>query len=226
MDPPRLRYSDSEDVRALLRQANPPRAMTAGERRRVERRLAHVSAAAAGFGVLFWLKGLALGAVVGTAAVVTHVVVEDAFTQDVQPSATSGVPVPAATLRGHPDTDAGSDVAEDAAEDVAEDGDAPPGTSVPMPSGSDGGDSLAAELALLQRAQSLLAGDPARALALTVEHAGRYPTGQLGMEREIVAIDALKRLGRRGEARQRGKALLVRARGSLYEERVRNLISE
>jgi hypothetical protein len=44
------------------------------------------------------------------------------------------------------------------------------------------------------------------------------------MEREMVAIDALRRLGRTGEARARGEAMLARAQGGLYEERVRKLL--
>lgn len=224
-DPPRLRDSDSDDVRALLSQARPPRGMTAAERRRAERRIAHVGAAAAGFGVLFWLKGLALGAVVGTAAVVAHVVVEDAFTQDVQPQTNipSRVQVPPPVVVEYPSVDAAADVGADVVQDA--DADAPAEAKVPVARAMDAGDRLAAELALVQRAQSLIAGDPARALALTVEHARRYPDGQLGMEREIVAVEALKRLGRQAEARRRAEALLERAKGSLYEERVRNLIS-
>jgi hypothetical protein len=46
----------------------------------------------------------------------------------------------------------------------------------------------------------------------------------MGMERELVAVDALIRLGRRDEARTRAEALRVRAAGSLYEERVRKLL--
>jgi hypothetical protein len=46
------------------------------------------------------------------------------------------------------------------------------------------------------------------------------------MEREMVAIDALRRLGRTGDARARAEAMLSRARGSLYEERVRKLVEQ
>jgi hypothetical protein len=37
-------------------------------------------------------------------------------------------------------------------------------------------------------------------------------------------VDALRRLGRRDEARARGEALLAQAQGSLYEGRVRKLL--
>jgi hypothetical protein len=61
---------------------------------------------------------------------------------------------------------------------------------------------------------------------LTETHAVRFPAGKLGMEREMVAIDALRRLGRAGEARARAEAMLGRAQGSLYEERVRKLLEQ
>src|SRR5262249_8668637 len=57
-------------------------------------------------------------------------------------------------------------------------------------------DMLAQEVALLDRARAALASSPAQALALADEHAARFPHGKLGMEREMVAIDALRRLGR------------------------------
>jgi hypothetical protein len=56
---------------------------------------------------------------------------------------------------------------------------------------------------LLERARRALASDPNRALALTREHARSYPSGVLAQEREVIAIEALKRLGRGGEAEAR-----------------------
>ena len=85
-------------------------------------------------------------------------------------------------------------------------------------------DPLAEEVALLDRARAALGASPAEALALTAEHTSRFPQGKMGMEREIVAIDALRRLGRADEARARGEVVLSRARGSLYEARVKKLI--
>jgi hypothetical protein len=46
----------------------------------------------------------------------------------------------------------------------------------------------------------------------------------MATERELLAIDALRRLGRASEARARAEALLPRARGGLYEERLRKLL--
>ena len=56
------------------------------------------------------------------------------------------------------------------------------------------------ELTLLAQAQGSLDANPRQALALAGEHQRRFPHGALVQEREVVAIDALLRLGRRGEA--------------------------
>jgi hypothetical protein len=63
------------------------------------------------------------------------------------------------------------------------------------------------EAALLLRARRALASDPAGALRLTEEHARLFPSGTLVPEREVLAIEALARLGRSDEARQRLDAL-------------------
>ncbi|HYQ02892.1 MAG TPA: hypothetical protein VER96_29675 [Polyangiaceae bacterium] len=56
------------------------------------------------------------------------------------------------------------------------------------------------EFALLARSQAALASNPGLALALTSDHERNFPNGALVQERELVAIDALLRLGRRAEA--------------------------
>lgn len=62
------------------------------------------------------------------------------------------------------------------------------------------------EVALLDQARSSLASNPTRALALTEEHRRRFPKGALSQEREVIAIEALKKLGRGSEAKKRGDA--------------------
>lgn len=59
------------------------------------------------------------------------------------------------------------------------------------------------EAALLEQARRALATDPEKALALTRQHQQRYPNGVLRQEREVIAISALRRLGRAPEASQR-----------------------
>ena len=56
---------------------------------------------------------------------------------------------------------------------------------------------------VLRRAQDALASDPARALAICSEHQQTFKRSGFAQEREVIAIDALVRLGRRGEAEAR-----------------------
>jgi hypothetical protein len=60
------------------------------------------------------------------------------------------------------------------------------------------------EVALLDQARASLVSNPTRALALTEEHRRRFPKGALSQEREVIAIEALKKLGRGSEAKKRG----------------------
>lgn len=59
------------------------------------------------------------------------------------------------------------------------------------------------EDALLEQARRALGSDPRRALSLTREHETTYPGGVLAQEREVIAIEALRRLGRADEAARR-----------------------
>lgn len=59
------------------------------------------------------------------------------------------------------------------------------------------------EASFLRRAKVALPTDPAHALRITDEHPVRYPRGVLLQEREIIAIEALIRLGRAHDARAR-----------------------
>jgi hypothetical protein len=78
-----------------------------------------------------------------------------------------------------------------------------PAANAPKPPSNRG--APASEAALLQRAQALLASNPTRALALTQEHASQFPKGQLVQEREVIRIEALRRLGREGQAEKVGR---------------------
>jgi len=59
------------------------------------------------------------------------------------------------------------------------------------------------EDALLEQARRALGSDPRRALSLAREHETTYPGGVLAQEREVIAIEALRRLGRTDEAERR-----------------------
>ena len=64
-------------------------------------------------------------------------------------------------------------------------------------------ESYAAELELLQRAQSEYAShDFANALVLVAEHGRRFPNGRLAEEREALRVRSLARAGRADEARR------------------------
>lgn len=76
------------------------------------------------------------------------------------------------------------------------------------------------EDALLHRAHAASLSDPRKALALTAEHVRRFPNGMLAQEREVLAIEALARLGRRDDARARATAFSASYPGSPYQSRV------
>ncbi len=77
------------------------------------------------------------------------------------------------------------------------------------------------EAELLRKAQALLSEDPSRALALTREHEQRFQRGALAQEREVIAIEALKRLGLEQAASDRAAEFEKRYRGSVHQSRVR-----
>lgn len=76
------------------------------------------------------------------------------------------------------------------------------------------------ELALVREARAVLSRSPGEALDITERAARRYPTGALTPEREVIAIDALSRLGRNAEARRRASAFRTRHPGSALLERL------
>jgi|GEM_PF-1727945 len=76
------------------------------------------------------------------------------------------------------------------------------------------------EESLLRRAHAAISSNPREAVALTVEHARQFPSGVLAQEREVIAVEALSRLGRAGEARARAAALYATYPDSAYRQRV------
>ncbi len=207
----------------MLRAASPSRGMTPEERSRSRTRLAGVVAGAAVAGGLSWLPGAAFGAGLGLIVGIGTLVAPPAwFTADPPPS---GAPVPGKAPVSPPRTTA--EVESTSAPVSSEVVPAARPAATPQVSATASlvapEDVLAEEVALLNRASAALSGSPAEALRLTGEHAARYPRGKLGVEREMVAIDALRRLGRTAEARSRADALLARPGGSMYEERIRGM---
>ena len=81
------------------------------------------------------------------------------------------------------------------------------------------------ELKLLTRARRVLPSRPEASLALSAEHAQLYPRGALAEEREVLAIEALLKLGRASEARQRVRAFVRRFPDSSQRARLDALLA-
>jgi hypothetical protein len=107
----------------------------------------------------------------------------------------------------------------------------PPATEVEVPQPSIASspshhaatDSLS-ESDLLGQAQAALAGDPARAFALSEQHRRRFSHGVLVQEREVIAVEALARLGRHAEATARGERFLVAFPSSAHRSKIESIV--
>jgi hypothetical protein len=75
----------------------------------------------------------------------------------------------------------------------------------------------ASESRLLEQARRALPSDPPAALALTNQDAVLFPHGVLVQEREVIAIEALRRLNRRAEADRRAEAFSKAFPGSAHQ---------
>ena len=84
-------------------------------------------------------------------------------------------------------------------------------------------ESLAAEAALLVRAQRSLESNPEASLGLLDTHAG-FAHPRLAEERELLAVLALQRLGRAEAMRVRGEAMLARWPTGAAAQRVHRLL--
>jgi hypothetical protein len=76
------------------------------------------------------------------------------------------------------------------------------------------------EFALLRAARQALEDHPQRALAISEEHARRFPVGMLAQERETIAVEALAKLGRTAQAQTRARAFLAAHPESPYKNRI------
>ncbi len=77
------------------------------------------------------------------------------------------------------------------------------------------------EAALLEQARASLKSDAARALARANEHRARFPRGVLVQEREVIAIQALRQLGRGAEAERRAEAFAKAFPGSAFQPKLK-----
>jgi TolA-binding protein len=76
------------------------------------------------------------------------------------------------------------------------------------------------EIAVLQEARRLVASNPSAALALSRDHAARYPRSRFREEREALVVQALLRQGRTAEATNRFRAFERSYPRSAYRRRL------
>jgi hypothetical protein len=81
-----------------------------------------------------------------------------------------------------------------------------------------------AELELLMRARRVVRANPTRALGLADEHANQFPDGAFAQEREVIAIDALARLGRTDAAEARADRFRQSHPGSVHIARIDEIL--
>lgn len=144
------------------------------------------------------LKVVGTMALAGAIAGTTYVVRSTPKTPPVAQSATAtsalivavAATLPTAQLSAHPEQSSAADTSLE--------------PSIPRPRAAVAPRNAVSEASLLDSARSLLSRDPQRALLLTREHATRFPRGSLIQEREVIAIEALRRLGKEEAARKRG----------------------
>lgn len=77
------------------------------------------------------------------------------------------------------------------------------------------------EAEVLEQARRALKGDPARALTRANEHRSRFPRGVLAQEREVIAIQALRQMGRSAEAERRAEAFEKAFPGSPFQRKLK-----
>lgn len=86
---------------------------------------------------------------------------------------------------------------------------------------------LTAELGELDRARSKLSnGDPKGALVVLDDYARTYPRGRLGLEAEVLRIDALAQSGDMQSAKKRAEAFLKRHPKGVLAPRVRRYLDD
>lgn len=78
---------------------------------------------------------------------------------------------------------------------------------------------------LIERARKALGSDPRRALTLAQEHRRRFPAGALGVERDVIVVEALARSGQQTEARRRALAFEAQYPNSIHLSRVRGVLT-
>ncbi|HKY39430.1 MAG TPA: hypothetical protein VJN18_26005 [Polyangiaceae bacterium] len=228
-----LEGGDAEDdALALLRAARPPVPLGAEARRRSGHRVAALGVVpiAAAFG---WWPALALGAVLGASG---SFAVTRLMTSEPAPSETGSA------RRASSTNSATAPIAEAPAfqyqpsEVPSSPTPAPPGPAVRSPvapafsaesaSESASANALQEEIRLLEQARRNLADSPGAARLALLDHERRFPGGHLRIERELLLVDSLVRLGRHAEAEARAASLERQNANSLYRERLDQILGK
>jgi hypothetical protein len=82
------------------------------------------------------------------------------------------------------------------------------------------------ETDLLGQAQAALAKNPHKALGLAEQHRRGFPAGMLAQERDVIAIEALTRMGRTEQARGLAARFLKKYPGSAHRRKVEDLVRQ
>jgi hypothetical protein len=211
----------------LLREAEPSRPLDIRTQARTRQRLLAMSALPAAAGVMFWVKSVALGAVLGGAVATAFLVPK------IQQAITKPQPTAVASARLTPKTQKSILVsldasAEDAGISAKMDAVVSPNPVRPsvtaMPSAEQS--QLSRETQLLEQARQQMDKSPIQALSILNVHRREFPHAALATERELMAVDVLLRLGRRDEALRRAAQLRAQTPESIYEQRLQRLLNQ
>lgn len=236
IDPPRLRDDPSipGDLQDLVASATPPPPLDPLIKARSLAQLG-VGSAATATGVKLWLLIGGLGAAVATGVVVTSATSSPTTASSTSAEPSAPIALPAEPILETPEAESLSlgespvflELEESAAPMAERAEPVEPAARRSEPARSEAPtDTLLLEAGILEDARLLLATNPRGTLSQTRRHAREYPRGQLRAERELIAIDALTRLGRRGAARARASALLERSPSGIYAERAQRMLDE
>lgn len=219
-----------DDTLALLRAARPPVPLNAEARRRSSHRVAALGAlpVAAAFG---WWPALALGAVLGASGsfAVTHLMASDPHpSESRQAPITPSVDSAPAPLGETPSVKQPSEAPSSPQRAPAEPAPRAAAATPPAPSASEeaAADALQEEIRLLEQARRNLASSPEAARLTLLAHERRFPSGHLRIERELLLVDALVRLGRGVEAEARAASLERQNPNSPYRERLDQILGK
>ncbi len=227
------------EIADLLAAARPPRPLDAFTKARSRRRLtATMTAIPAAAGVMFWLKSVALGAVLGSVVTASVVAIkwptqsssdENTPRAGAKKSARVTAPAPAApaldsTQVPEPEPSEQPSAMANVAPAPAAVSNRSAASAASAPIADEVNEKLEREIQLLERARQLMNANPKLALATLDEHRREFGSGTLVLERQFLEVEALLHLGRRDQALARAADLRARAPGSLYERRLVQLL--